>query len=76
MIFSDVFDCYEKIFEPRKFKFLDVFAAIEVFRELNLITLSTSPCFKITPVRDVKRNLTDSKIYNKLSLIKNIFKEK
>ena len=76
MIFSDVFDCYEKIFEPRKFKFLDVFAAIEVFRELNLVTLTTSPCFKITPIRDVKRNLTDSKIYNKLSLIKNIFKEK
>lgn len=75
MIFSDIFDCYDKLFASRKYKFLDVYVAIEVFKELQLLSVSYAPYFKFAPIKDKKRNLTESKIYNKLSLIKNIYKE-
>ena len=75
MAFTDIFDCFEKSFEQKKFKFLDVFTAIKVFYELKLINVEDSTYFKILPVKNVKKNLTDSKLYNKLSLIKNISRE-
>lgn len=75
LAFTDIFDCFEKSFEQKKFKFLDVFTAIKVFYELKLINVEDSTYFKILPVKNVKKNLTDSKLYNKLSLIKNISRE-
>ena len=75
LIFTDIFDCFEKLFEQKKFKFMDVFTAIKVFEELNLICIDDSSSFKITPAKNIKRNLTESMLYNKLSLIKNISKD-
>ena len=67
--------CFEKIFAQKKFKFLDFFTALKVFEELNLINIDCEKGFKVLPIKDVKKNLTDSKLYNKLSLIKNIGRE-
>lgn len=73
--FSDVFDCFEKLFALKKYKFIDVYVAIQVFKELNLLIMEEGLFFKFKTVKNIKRNLTDSKIYNKLSLIKNIYKD-
>lgn len=75
IVFTDMFDCFEKIFAQKKFKFLDFFTALKVFEELNLINIDCEKGFKVLPIKDVKKNLTDSKLYNKLSLIKNIGRE-
>ncbi len=71
-VFADVFDLYEKLFAQRKYRFLDVLVALEVFKELGLIQLIFSPDLKLITVKNVKKNLTESNIYNKLTLIKSL----
>lgn len=74
--FANVFDLYDKIFAGRGYKFLDVFIAIKVFEELNLLQQQGEGMFNFVANREHKTELSNSKIYSKLMLLKNIFKER
>lgn len=71
--FADIFDLYDKIFAERNFKFLDVFVAIKVFEELELLKIEGEGRINFVAVKEHKRNLNESNIYNKLSIFKKIF---
>ena len=73
--FLNVFDMYDKIFAPKNIKFLDVFVAIKVFEELGLLHINGNDLIYFVPDRSIKKNLNQSKIYSKLSLIKAMQKE-
>ncbi len=73
--FTDVFDLFDKVFAPRKFKFIDVFVAVKVFEELGLLKEEKDALVRFVPDTSHKENLSQSKIYSKLSLLKNLFKE-
>lgn len=74
--FVDIFDVYEKLFKDKNIKFLDYLTAVKVFEELGLLTiLHERGLIKIIANKTVKKNLTESKIYSKLSLIKNLIKD-
>ena len=74
--FANVFDLYDKLFAERGFKFIDVFVAIKVFEELNLLQQQGESVISFLPTAQQKQQLTNSKIYCKLMLLKNMFKEK
>ena len=75
-LFVDEFDIFDKLFASRNIKFLDYFVALKVFEELGLAKIeSERGLMKISADKTVKKNLTESKIYSKLSLIKNMLKE-
>lgn len=71
---NSVFTLYDAFFAESGVKFKDYFAALCCFAELGIITITMDEVFKVKPNRKVKRNLSESKIYNKLSLIKNVVK--
>ena len=75
-LFVDEFDIFDKLFASRNIKFLDYFVALKVFEELGLAKIkSERGLMKISADKTVKKNLTESRIYSKLSLIKNMLKE-
>lgn len=75
-LFVDEFDIFDKLFASRNIKFLDYFVALKVFEELGLAKIeSERGLMKISADKTVKKSLTESKIYSKLSLIKNMLKE-
>lgn len=74
IITNNLFDLYDIYFAPIKVRFKDFFAALCCFMELNLVTVNMGEIFSLRANKKVKKNLTDSKIYNKLSLIKNVVK--
>lgn len=77
IFFVDIFDVYDKIFKDKNIKFLDFFTAVKVFEELGLLTIwQERGLIKIITNKTVKKNLTESKIYSKLLLIKNLNKER
>lgn len=71
--FANVFDLYDKIFAGRGYKFLDVFIAIKVFEELNLLQQQGEGMFNFVANREHKTELSNSKIYSKLMLLKKYF---
>lgn len=74
--FANIFDLYDKIFAGRGYKFLDVFVAIKVFEELELLTIEGEGTINFVANKSHKTELSNSKIYSKLLLLKNIFKDK
>ncbi len=73
--FADIFDLYERCYQTKGVKFSELYAAIKVFEELGLVMISNEGQLKIMTNSSNKRNLTESKIYNKLNLIKSVIRE-
>ena len=74
IISNSIFDLYNTYFTAEEVKFKDFFAGLCCFAELGLISINKGELVAIRVNRRIKRNLNESKIYNKLSLIKNIVK--
>ena len=73
--FVDVFDFYEKAIQIKNVKFFDFFVALKVFEELDLLKINNQSLISFEINDKIKRNLTQSKIFSKISLLKNILKD-
>ena len=73
--FIDVFDFYEKAIQIKNVKFFDFFVALKVFEELDLLKINNQSLISFEINDKIKRNLTQSKIFSKISLLKNILKD-
>ena len=70
-----IFDIYDQKLKG-KMGFDTFYVAFLVFSELGLIETHEDVLTQISQVRDIKKALTESKIYNKLTLIKNSMERK
>lgn len=71
----NIFDVYQNRFK-NKIGFDTFYVAYLVFKELGLIVEEKDVLLNIKAKQNVKKSLTESTIYNKLSLLKNIFAKK
>lgn len=74
-VYVSIFDLYEKVFKEQKIDFLTYFSALSVFKELGLLKLNKEDLLRISYNRGNKRQLMESRIYNKLSMLKNLVRE-
>ena len=73
--FYSIFDQYNSKMKG-KVNFDTFYAAFLVFKELGLVETKQDVLFEIMPVKNVKKELSQSKLYNKLLLLKNSLTEK
>ena len=70
----NVFELYDKCEISNYISFTTFYGALLVFNQLGLITIEFGEQIIIKPLKGVKKELTQSKIYNNLLLLKNTFK--
>ena len=70
--YNNIFDLYQDCFDDKRIKFKEFYSAVSCFKELNLLKLDKSELLRVSVNRKDKRALTDSVIYNKLNLLKNV----
>ena len=70
----NVFDLYDKCDLYNQVSFNTFYLALLVFNQLSLIEIEEGDLIKIKLNKSVKKDLTQSSIYNELALIKNTFK--
>ena len=74
-LYNSIFELYNDCYEKNEVSFFEFYSAILTFNELNVLKLTKGDLIKIEVDRSSKRALTDSVIYNKLSLLKEVLKE-
>lgn len=70
----NVFELYDRCELENTISFFTFYSALLVFNELKLITITGEDQTTIKINKNVKNELTNSKIYNRLALIKETFK--
>ena len=65
----NVFDLYDKC-DLHNISFFSFYSAMLVFNELGLISIVNDGCITIKITKGAKSDLTQSRIYNKIKLIK------
>lgn len=70
--FFNIFDLYDKL--EMQTSFNNFYVALLVFKQLGLITIAESDMLTIYVNKNAKRPLTESSLYNTLSLLKDTFK--
>ena len=70
----NVFDLYDRCDLYNQVSFNTFYLALLVFNQLSLIEIEEGDLIKIKLNKSVKKDLTQSSIYNELALIKNTFK--
>lgn len=74
--YNSLFDLYQDCSKERQPKFKDFYAAVCTFSELNLLNLQKTELIRPLVNKKDKKSLTDSNVYNKLNLLKNVFRRK
>ncbi|MBP3431350.1 MAG: single-stranded-DNA-specific exonuclease RecJ [Clostridia bacterium] len=71
----NIFDVYDQKFKGRV-NFDTFYVAYLVFRELGLIEVLEEPIFEVYEVKNCRKALTESTLYNKLLLVKKAMEKK
>ena len=72
--YNNMFDCYFDCFPKRDVSFESFYVALLVFNELQFFKIIKSPEFRILSLGRERKSLNESKLYNKLSLLKNVLR--
>lgn len=70
--YNSVYDLYFDCFRNEEVKFREFYAAYLTFLELGFINITRSEVLRIVVNKNKKKALTDSSLYNKLSLLKKV----
>lgn len=70
--FNNVYDLYFSCFNNGEIEFQDFYSAVLTFSELNLLNLTQAEFLNVYTNKKQKKLLTDSVVYNKLNMLKNV----
>lgn len=74
IVYYDVYDMYEKLITDKKIKFDNFYFALLVFEELGFVSLERNGGIKLVVHKNVKKELSFSKAYNKMVLLSKTLK--